>query len=135
MKAIDPTLVDYDFCWSSCCLEHLGGLEPGLDFIVNSVEQTLSVGGVALHTTELNLSSNDVTLDHGPTVLYRRRDLESVIQTLRERGHLVDELIIGPNVFVMNGFTDTPPYTAPHLLVHFAGFTTTSVGLVVRRGR
>jgi hypothetical protein len=43
--------------------------------------------------------------------------------------------VIGPNVFLMNNFTDTPPFTAPHLLVNFQGFTVTSVGLVVRRGR
>jgi hypothetical protein len=135
MNAIDPELTDFDFCWSSCALEHLGGLEAGLDFIVNSVEKTLKVGGVALHTTEFNLSSNGATIDQGDTVFYRRRDLEALIARLRERGHEVDDLVIGPNVFVMNNFADTPPYTAQHLLVNFMGFTVTSVGLVIRRGR
>jgi hypothetical protein len=45
MNAIDPALTDYDFCWSSCSLEHLGSLEHGLDFIIESVEKTLRVGG------------------------------------------------------------------------------------------
>jgi hypothetical protein len=135
MNAIDPELADFDFCWSSCALEHLGSLEAGLDFIVNSVEKTLKVGGVALHTTEFNLSSNGGTIERGETVFYRRRDLEALIARLRERGHEVDNLVIGPNVFLMNNFTDTPPFTAPHLLVNFQGFTVTSVGLVVRRGR
>lgn len=135
MNAIDADLTGYDFCWSSCSLEHLGSLEAGLDFIVNSVERTLKVGGVAVHTTELNLSSNHETLDHGDTVLFRRRDLEGVVARLRERGHEADDFHVGPNVFVMNGFADTPPYTAPHLLVNFAGYTTTSAGVVVRRGR
>jgi SAM-dependent methyltransferase len=135
MNAIDPDLSDFDFCWSSCSLEHLGSLQAGLDFVINSVERTLKVGGVALHTTELNLSSNDATLDHDGTVLYRRRDLEGLIAELRRRGHEADELRVSPNVFVMNNFTDSPPYAAQHLLVHLGGFTTTSVGLVVRRGR
>ncbi len=135
MNAIDPELTDFDFCWSSCALEHLGSLEAGLEFIVNSVEKTLKVGGVALHTTELNLSSDWATIEQGDTVFYRRRDLEAVIARLRERGHEVDELVVGPNVFVMNNFTDTPPFTAGHLLLHHQGFTVTSVGLVVRRGR
>jgi len=135
MNAIDPELTAFDFCWSSCALEHLGGLEAGLDFIVNSVEKTLKIGGVALHTTELNLSSNWATIEQGDTVFYRRRDLEALIARLRERGHEVDDLVVGPNVFVMNNFTDTPPFTAGHLLLHHEGFTVTSVGLVVRRGR
>jgi hypothetical protein len=135
MNAIDPELTDFDFCWSSCCLEHLGSLQAGLDFILNSVERTLKVGGVALHTTEFNLSSNEETLDQGGTVFYRRRDLEGLIAVLRERGHEVDDLVVGPNVFVMNGFADTAPFTAPHLLVHNMGHTVTSIGLVIRRGR
>ena len=134
MNAIDPALVDFDFCWSSCCFEHLGDIEAGLDFVVNSVEQTLKPGGVALHTTELNLSSNDATIERGPTVLFRRRDLEALIARLRARGHEVESLRVGPNVFVMNNYADTPPYSAPHLLVSLGGFVTTSVGLVVRRG-
>ena len=135
MNAIDPELTDFDFCWSSCALEHLGSLDAGLEFIVNSVEKTLKVGGVALHTTELNLSSNWETIEQGDTVFYRRRDLEAVIARLRERGHEADELVVGRNAFVMNNFTDTPPFTAGHLLLHHQGFTVTSVGLVVRRGR
>ncbi|HEY2707004.1 MAG TPA: hypothetical protein VGI95_03030 [Caulobacteraceae bacterium] len=134
MNAIDPALSGYDFCWSSCALEHLGSLQAGLDFIVNSVEHTLKPGGVALHTTEFNLTSNGATVTDGDTVFYRRCDLEQLIATLRGRGHEVDDLVIGPNVYVMNGFADTAPFTAPHLLVNNMGYTVTSIGLVIRRG-
>lgn len=47
----------FDFCWSACCFEHLGSLQAGFDFVIESVERTLRVGGVACHTSELNLSS------------------------------------------------------------------------------
>ncbi len=134
MRAIDPTLTDYDFCWSSCCLEHLGDLQNGLDFIVESVEKTLKIGGVAFHTTEFNLSSNTGTVDHGATVLYRRCDFEALIVRLRNRGHQVDDLRLSRNAFVMNGYVDTPPYR-PHLMLNFEGYAATSIGLVVRRGR
>lgn len=76
MNAINANLQDYDFCWSSCALEHLGDLRRGFDFIINSVEKTLKVGGIACHTTEFNLSPNDTTVASGPTVLYRRKDLD-----------------------------------------------------------
>lgn len=135
MRNIDDSLTNYDFCWSSCCLEHLGSLQAGMDFIVETVEKTLKIGGVALHTTELNLSSNDQTVDSGPTVLYRRRDFETLISTLRERGHEVDDFRISPKAFVMNNFVDTPPYTGQHLMLNIDGYATTSAGIAVRRGR
>ena len=135
MNAIEPDLTGYDFCWSSCCLEHLGSLQAGVDFIVNSVEKTLKPGGVAVHTTEFNLSSNSETIERGQTVLYRRRDLETLIATLRERGHEVDDLVIAPDLLSLGGYTDTPPYASPHVRLALNGYTTTSVGLVVRRGR
>jgi hypothetical protein len=135
MRAIDPALTDYDFCWSSCCFEHLGSLEAGLEFVVESVEKTLRIGGVAVHTTEFNLTSNEATIDHGGTVLFRRRDLEGVIARLRERGHETHDFRVSPGVFTMNGFVDTPPYGDAHLLINMDGFVTTSAGLVIRRGR
>ena len=57
MNDIDADLSgQFDFCWSSCALEHLGSLQHGLDFIENSLA-ILKPGGIAIHTTEFNLSS------------------------------------------------------------------------------
>jgi hypothetical protein len=135
MNAISPSFTDYDFCWSSCCLEHLGNLRLGLEFIKNSVEKTLKIGGVAVHTTELNLSSNRETLSEGPTVLYRRRDLEEFVFEMRGRGHQVSEFIIAPDSFAVDSYVDTPPFIvdAPHLKLELAGYTSTSAGLVITR--
>ena len=136
MNAIDDALRDFDFCWSSCCLEHLGSLQAGIEFVVNSVEKTLRIGGVACHTTEFNLSSDRDTIDHGPTVIYRRQDIERLIARLRDRGHLVDELRVAPDSHPLDFFVDVPPYSQdPHLKLSLMGFTSTSVGIVVRRGR
>ena len=136
MNAIPADLCDFDFCWSSCCLEHLGTLQKGIDFVINSVERTIKVGGVACHTTELNLSSNDATVEEGPTVLYRRRDLEELLRQLTARGHAVDELKIAPDSLAIDGYVDTPPFGPPvHLKLDLHNYTCTSVGLVIRRGR
>lgn len=135
MNNIDPSLVDYDFNWSSCCFEHLGSLEAGMQFVINAVEKTLKPGGIAIHTTELNMSSNEDTIGTGSTVIYHRRDLEELIARLTERGHKVDTLKIGPAAHALDFHVDTPPYAHfPHLKIHLAGYTTTSVGLVIRRG-
>lgn len=136
MNDIGDAFTGFDFCWSSCCLEHLGSLEAGMEFIINSVEKTLRIGGVACHTTEFNLSSDEDTIRDGPTVIYRKQDLERLVQRLRDRGHQVDDLKIAPDHHPLDFFVDLPPYIQnPHLKLNLMGFTSTSVGLVVRRGR
>lgn len=137
MNNISSDLSGFDFCWSSCCLEHLGSLEKGIEFIVNSVENTLSVGGVACHTTELNLSSNDETVKTGPTVIYRKRDIEDLASSLRERGHQVDEIIFSNSQNFIDSFVDIPPYAdgMPHIRLELEKYVVTSVGLVITRGR
>ncbi|MGH9138154.1 MAG: methyltransferase, partial [Acidimicrobiales bacterium] len=74
MNEIPGDLDGFDFCWSACSLEHLGTLAAGLDFVERSLA-TLRPGGIAVHTTEFNVDSDDETVTEGPTVLYRRRDL------------------------------------------------------------
>ena len=85
MSDIPEDLNGFDFNWSSCCFEHLGSLEAGMDFVINAVEKTLRPGGIAVHTTEFNLSSNEQTVEEGPTVIYRRRDIEELVRRFRSR--------------------------------------------------
>ncbi len=135
MNDIEPGLKEFDFCWSSCALEHLGTLRAGIDFIINSVEKTLRVGGVAVHTTEYNVDSNDETLESGWTVIYRQRDIEELVSELRERGHEVEEFRPTPNMGEIDRHVDIPPYNHdPHLRLLLEGFVSTSCGLVIRRG-
>jgi hypothetical protein len=108
MNDIPSSFHDYDFCWSACALEHLGNLQNGIDFIIASLE-TLKIGGIACHTTELNLSSDTDTVDTGTTVIYRRQDLERLIKTLEERGHWVEPLRIEPGDLPPDYLVDVPP--------------------------
>ena len=136
MNRIDDDLTGFDFTWSCCCFEHLGSLEAGIEFVINSVEKTLKIGGVACHTTEFNLSSNEDTLREGATVLYRKRDMLELVERLRERGHEVETFSVAPDSHYLDGYVDVPPYTDnPHLKLALEGYTTTSVGIVVKRGR
>jgi SAM-dependent methyltransferase len=135
MNAIPQDLSGFDFCWSACCFEHLGTIQAGLDFVANTVERVLKPGGVAVHTTEFNLASNVTTLETGGTVIYRRRDLEALMERLRARGHEVAPLRIAPDSHPMDGWVDVPPYSGDaHLKLALGEFTATSVGLVIRRG-
>jgi SAM-dependent methyltransferase len=135
MNAIGDGIRDYDFCWSSCSFEHLGSIENGLDFVVTSVEKVLKPGGIACHTSELNLSSNDETLDNGATVLFRRRDIEKLIERLESRGHKVKPLPIEPAKSFIDLLVDLPPYDSDlSLRLKLGKFVTTSFGIVISRG-
>ena len=90
MSDFDPLAFGvFDFVWSSCAFEHLGGIDAGLQFVINSVS-CLKPGGLAVHTTEFNVASNDSTVIDGGTVIYRQRDLELLADDLRSQGHLVE---------------------------------------------
>jgi hypothetical protein len=134
MNDIPTHLQGFDFCWSACCLEHLGSLDHGLQFIENSL-RTLKFGGTAVHTTELNQSSNDDTVETGDTVLYRRRDIEAFIDRMRNEGHEVEGLTVTPPATPIDHHVDVPPYSHnPHLKIAIGQYVTTSVGIVIRRG-
>lgn len=135
MNAINDDLTGFDFNWSSCCFEHLGSLEAGAQFVINCVEKTLKPGGIAVHTTEFNLSSNEETVGEGPTVIYRKRDIEDLISRLRARGHEVQPFVAAPHAHALDFHIDAPPYMPnPHLKLRLSEYAATSVGLVVRRG-
>jgi SAM-dependent methyltransferase len=133
MNAI-PDLLDghFDFCWSSCALEHLGSLRHGLDFIENSL-RSLRPGGIAVHTTEFNLSSNDETIETSGLSIYRRRDIEDICLRLASAGHEVFPLNLHPGHEAIDEYIDAPPYSLPHLKLMVGKFTLTSIGLVVKK--
>lgn len=133
MNAIDEDLEGFDFCWSACAFEHLGSIDQGLDFVENSLA-TLKPGGWAIHTTELNLSSNSDTIDNESTVLFRRRDFETLGRRLAARGHVVAPLDFTPGDRPMDQFIDVPPYhSEPSLVIALKGYATTSFGLIIQK--
>jgi hypothetical protein len=72
----------YDFLWSSCAFEHIGVLSDGLDFVVSAM-RLLKPGGIAVHTTEFNVASNDETITDQHMCIYRKRDIEELDYRLR----------------------------------------------------
>jgi hypothetical protein len=138
----------YDFCWSVCALEHLGSIQKGLDFVINSLA-TLKPDGLAIHTTEFNYLSSDETIDNWPTVLFLRKHFEQLKSRVEAEGHE----FLGPDFNVGNGvldrFIDVPPYalgagrssmdqlTDPtqvgHLKLAIDGFACTCFGLIIRK--
>ncbi len=133
MNAIDADLAtSFDFCWSACALEHLGSIWNGLEFISRSVD-CLNPGGVAVHTTEFNCSSDGDTLDNASTVLFRKADFAELALKLTAAGHhIVLNFNLGDGLH--DNHIDMPPYSADnHLKLQIQKWVTTSFGLIVRK--
>jgi hypothetical protein len=122
----------YDFTWSSCSFEHCGSIELGKQFIINQMD-CLKPGGIAIHTTEFNLSSNDSTLENGPTVIFRHQDIEWMVETLRGLGHSIDiDYTVGTGE--IESYVDVPPYQSDiHLRLQLAQYVSTSIGLIIKK--
>jgi 2-polyprenyl-3-methyl-5-hydroxy-6-metoxy-1,4-benzoquinol methylase len=134
MNDISQSFYDqYDFVWSACALEHLGTLEHGLDFIKNSA-RCLKSGGIAVHTTEFNLSSNEKTLESKDCSIYRAKDINKLIADLEVMGYQVAPLNLNTGDKSVDRYVDLPPYRfSPHLKLELDKYVVTSVGLIIRR--
>jgi FkbM family methyltransferase len=124
----------FDFCWSACSLEHLGSLQHGFDFIENSM-RTLRPGGIAVHTTEFNLSSNDRTYESPNLSIYRRRDIEAFMEAMTSRGFKVSPIDWSLGEGFAEMVVDLPPYGRgePHIRLRFDAYDVTSIGLIIEK--
>ncbi|MGJ7494379.1 class I SAM-dependent methyltransferase [Variovorax sp. RT4R15] len=125
----------FDFSWSSCSFEHLGSLDAGLQFLVDSLE-CLKPGGIAVHTTEFNISSNDTTVEEGSSVIYRRKDIESFEMRLRNLSCAIEALNFDAGSEQHDIAYDYPPYYThgrQHLKLQLDGYISTSLLLIIRK--
>ncbi len=131
MTALPDDLGSFDFSWSSCAFEHLGSLDAGLRFVERQMERLLP-GGVAVHTTEFNVSSDTDTVSSGGTVLYRRRDIEGLLDRLRRAGYSVS-CDFAEGATPQDRHVDVPPFSDTHLRTALGEFETTSLALVIEK--
>ncbi len=97
----------------------------------------LRPGGVAVHTTEFNLTSNDKTIDSGGFVIYRKCDIEALDRHLRSNrcGLEPVDFYGGSHQFDLD--YDTEPYFKngkPHVKLQLGSFVSTSILLVIHKG-
>jgi hypothetical protein len=111
------------------------------------VERTgklLRPGGVSVHTTEFNYTSNDETIDNWGTVLFRKKDFETLAGRLIDKGYVVPSLDFDVGDTPVDYFVDVPPYphdknylhphlSALHLKLMVDGFPTTCFGVLFSR--
>jgi SAM-dependent methyltransferase len=131
MNHVPEDLVSYDFVWSSCSIEHLGSLDAGLRFMLD-MTKCLRPGGIAIHTTEYNVSSEHETLMQGNNVIFRRSDLIKMKEVLEFQGHELAALDFQTGTEPADLHVDEPPYAGnPHIRLRLGPFVTTSFGLIV----
>lgn len=136
MNHIPDDIGEYDFCWSSCAIEHVGSLELSKEFLKKSLS-VLKPGGVAVHTTEINLLSNDDTIIEGMSVIYRRKDLEEIQQWCQNNGYEMPLSFKRGNLSAGDMFVDFPPYTFDknpyHICLFVDSYVTTSYGIIIKK--
>lgn len=127
MTNIPLDLAGFDFVWSAGAIEHLGSIEAGQTFFRNSMG-CLTFGGLAVHTTTFNVSSNLDTIDNEETVLFRKQDLEKVAVDLVSRGHYVAQFKYDLGKAPIERHADD------ELKRTVEDYVTTSFGIIARRG-
>lgn len=143
MNHIPDDIGKFDFCWSSCAIEHVGGLELSKQFLKNMIK-ILKPGGIAVHTTEFNLWSNDETIENGFNVIYRRKDFEEIQKWMNDNKC---EMVLSfkRTQKEADTYLPLPPYVAlplypgldhdrrNHLNLILDNFVSTSYGLIIKK--
>lgn len=135
MNSIPEDLQGYDFCWSSCAIEHVGSLRQSKQFLKNML-RCLKPGGVAVHTTELNLTSDVDTVETGNSVLFRKKDIEEIKQYFLSLGCEMETSYLRSDADEDNQL-DIFPFFSPEAPLHINliinGYASTSFAIVVRK--
>jgi hypothetical protein len=132
MRNIPPHLKEFDFVWSSCALEHLGSISAAKEFIYRAMD-CLKPGGIAVHTTEINLSSSIETLESRDNSILRTVDFIEIAEHLIGHGHVVEPLDFRLDGSALDELVDEPPYSLPHFKMTIGGYVTTSFGLIIHK--
>jgi SAM-dependent methyltransferase len=132
MNEIPTDLRDFDFCWSTGSLEHIGSHANGMAFVEKAME-CLKPGGIAVHTTEFTVTSETIGQDFGELSFYCRADIEALADRLTGAGHQI-VLNFDRGNTVADTHVDTPPYHGGRtLLAHFDAHIITSIGLIIQK--
>lgn len=132
MNAVPDDLGRFDLVWSSCALEHLGTPQAGLDFVMRTLD-LLEPGGVAVHTTELELTLRAETADYGHLAVYRTADLDGLAARVKRAGFEMSTNWYVSMDTPADRFVSSPPYAKAHLKLAIGESVSTSVGLLIRR--
>lgn len=126
----------FDFTWSCGSLEHIGGIDKSIDFFYNQMK-CLKPGGLAVHTTEYNLTSNEDTIDAHNLCLLRKRDIEQIADRVPEFTWC-DSFDWHQGESEADTYIAKPPHDEDepyHLKLQVGNYVTTSILLVATKNK
>jgi hypothetical protein len=140
MNDVPSDLGPYDVTWSSCALEHLGSPEKGLEFVL-ATSRLLAPGGIAVHTTEMELTRRETTADWGHLACYRPADLRWLADQVRAEGLDIELNFHVPMDTAEDRWISVVPSHGPelaagelsHLKVAIGESVSTSFGILIHR--
>lgn len=123
----------YDFLWSNCALGHLGSIEKGLGFIESSL-RCLKPGGWAVHTTEVNIISNDETVTTGDTVIFRLKDIYTLCRELTKQGFVCSPFSLSSSTSRQDDRVSlNPVWGTDHTKILVGGHIATQIVLIINK--
>ena len=135
MNHIPDDIGQFDFCWSSCAIEHVGSLELSKQFLKNMIK-VLKPRGIAVHTTEFNISSDEETIETGSSVMYRRKDFEEIQEWMNDNNCEIT-LSFKRTQKEADMYVPIPPYPGGdernHLNLIIDRFVCTSYALLIKK--
>jgi len=131
MNHIPSTLSGFDFCWSSCALEHIGGIQPALAFIFNAL-QLLKPGGIAVHTTEYNISESESVNDPRNAV-FGAAFFNELVTNLEIQGHYMEPLDFRLGNHPDDDYIYAFEGTNPHFKLLLYNTVATSIGIIIKK--
>jgi hypothetical protein len=135
MNEIPKNLYEkFDFNWSVCAVEHIDGMDKNMNFLIDNLN-TLKSGGIAIHTSEFNLSSDLDTCFDPEYFIFRNQDVEKVITKLNALGHEVYPMNFKVGISLADNFVDIPTFVKNNvdLRLELRGVVSTSFGLLARK--
>jgi len=131
LSPIGDELFDLSFSCGSC--EHIGGIHKTIEFLINQMK-LLKPGGIAVHTTEYNLDSNDDTVNAHNICLLRKQDIDTLKQRIEAQGDLFYDVDYSTGDEPEDLHIDEPPHKFhQHLKLRNLGFVHTSILLVMQK--
>jgi len=137
MNCIPNTLKGFDFCWSSCAFEHLGSEKNGEAFILNTLN-TLKPGGVSVHTTEFNLTTDksyQLQGDNPYTTVFGKSFFEGLYNKIVETGGCFAPLDFRLGNHPDEDYIYNWEGTRNHFKLVLGEVIATSIGIIIIKGR
>ena len=96
----------------------------------------LKPGGIAVHTTEFNLTSNEDTIESPLLSIYRLQDIEKICRLLIQKGYHVEPIDTFTGNHKLDKYVDKPPYAVLDsfdLRLTLGRYVSTSIALIIKK--